>query len=372
MRAQGIRPEQKGSETLLSRTKENQRPCYLYKIATLPAEILGVIFEYACAGTDAFPLIIGGVCSLWRDIAWSTPQLWTSLPVTISMDEHKEIFLSRCYGILHLYFANVGALTLSLELRDIDVWFWGDGSKSVDYRKVFALIFQDNPHKLGGFIFQEFNPEWFDMFRDSFQPSLLTRLTFLDLEWYSCHPPETTTTTATAGTVFNFLPVPSLTKVTLCDRESINLLSLIQLPWTQLTSLTLWTFPVNKCLNLLINECPRLKEFRCRNTRHLPDTFFDTFDYPYSITLHDLEVLDWHLDDNYWTRYLLTSVRFPSLKRLYCREAPNSLIWQMVGTFLRNSPQLIVIEDDGDDPLTLEDFDESDSEGESMIESESD
>lgn len=324
-------------------------------ISVLPSEVLATIFEHA-ADENLFPLVIGGVCSQWRNIAWSTPRLWTSLRIDIVMDEDGENIETlpfQSYEILELYFTNVGALLLSLELRDCDVWPACPPSllrgPFIPYNKFFDLIFRLNPHKLGEFIFEELSLEWWNVFQNSFQPSLLTKLTFIDVEWYSL-PPSPTTNFA-----FDLSPAPSLTKVVLYNRQTIGSLPLVRLPWTQLTSLELWTIPVNECLDALLNKCPQLKEFRCANVRNGRKPF-SINDYP-NTTLHSLEKLDWHIVDNKWTRFLLTSVRFPSLRRMYCRKESRlaPALRPFVNRFIQNSPHLTVIQDDSVS-LTLEDF----------------
>ncbi|PPR00391.1 hypothetical protein CVT26_009672 [Gymnopilus dilepis] len=53
---------------------------------SLPAEITSVIFEHYvhCAHSPEqphSPLTLGKICGRWRQIAWSTPNLWTHLPI---------------------------------------------------------------------------------------------------------------------------------------------------------------------------------------------------------------------------------------------------------------------------------------------------
>ena len=62
----------------------------------LPPDVMSTIFEfclpdfsddelYPYAKEDlSIPLSLGAICSYWRDIAWSTPTLWSSLVVHVT------------------------------------------------------------------------------------------------------------------------------------------------------------------------------------------------------------------------------------------------------------------------------------------------
>ncbi|KAF9014514.1 hypothetical protein BDZ89DRAFT_1142248 [Hymenopellis radicata] len=76
-------------------------------IRQLPTEVLGIIFASACTSfqEDEYktPLSISLVCSKWRDISISTPDLWTNIYVapyssTCGMPVYEH-FLQRCGGL---------------------------------------------------------------------------------------------------------------------------------------------------------------------------------------------------------------------------------------------------------------------------------
>lgn len=96
----------------------------------LPPEILGTIFEaYVddpsyedflyeadvadCRATSGNPLLLGAVCRTWRDIAWSTPRLWTSL--TVHVDFARQPTQTR---LTQEWLARSGKLPLSIRLVD--------------------------------------------------------------------------------------------------------------------------------------------------------------------------------------------------------------------------------------------------------------
>jgi hypothetical protein len=73
----------------LSKFVENHR-ALLSGVRRLPPELLQQIFWYclptdrnAVMSSDEGPILLGRICKLWRDISLSTPQLWTSLHVSI-------------------------------------------------------------------------------------------------------------------------------------------------------------------------------------------------------------------------------------------------------------------------------------------------
>ncbi|KAJ7845575.1 hypothetical protein B0H13DRAFT_2095143, partial [Mycena leptocephala] len=89
---------------------------------TLPPEILAEIFihclptvqEFVTPDLTTTPLILCGICRRWRDVALSTPKLWTSLHVQFSAYETVDfcqMWLSRARGA-----------PLALSLED-DYWY---------------------------------------------------------------------------------------------------------------------------------------------------------------------------------------------------------------------------------------------------------
>ncbi|KAF9014512.1 hypothetical protein BDZ89DRAFT_448125 [Hymenopellis radicata] len=74
-------------------------------IRRLPTEVLGIVFASACTsfqrGEYKTPLSISLVCSKWRDLALSTPSIWTHIyiaPHSGGLDVYEH-FLERCGNI---------------------------------------------------------------------------------------------------------------------------------------------------------------------------------------------------------------------------------------------------------------------------------
>ncbi|KAF8735535.1 hypothetical protein AX14_001903 [Amanita brunnescens Koide BX004] len=89
---------------------------------TLPPEVLGKIFMYALQHPEEKrlgmpnPSILCSVCSKWRDIALSTPQLWTRVVATILSGISSER-AERKVALLNAWIGRSGTLPLTLYLR---------------------------------------------------------------------------------------------------------------------------------------------------------------------------------------------------------------------------------------------------------------
>ncbi|KAF9454444.1 hypothetical protein P691DRAFT_808586 [Macrolepiota fuliginosa MF-IS2] len=99
----------------------------------LPSETLSIIFLHGCSlhqrRIGIGPLIrFGAICSLWRQVAWSTPALWS----TIETDIRTKTAGSNL-AILDLCLRNAGMMPLSLDLRfdEEDLLSWGTTPKVV-------------------------------------------------------------------------------------------------------------------------------------------------------------------------------------------------------------------------------------------------
>ncbi|KAJ7177093.1 hypothetical protein C8R46DRAFT_48401 [Mycena filopes] len=76
---------------------------YKYPVLTLPNEVVSEIFLQTVAGFRAplcgraSPLYLGHICQRWRDIALSTPSLWSSMYISITHPQPKGL-----QGYIHL------------------------------------------------------------------------------------------------------------------------------------------------------------------------------------------------------------------------------------------------------------------------------
>ena len=93
-------------------------------IVKLPPDVTSTIFEFCLPDfTDnqlspdtkedlSIPLSLGAICSYWREIAWSTPKLWSSLVVRVpnKLDSHTVT------GMTQEWLARSGDLPLSISI----------------------------------------------------------------------------------------------------------------------------------------------------------------------------------------------------------------------------------------------------------------
>jgi hypothetical protein len=93
-------------------------------VRQLPPDVTSTIFEFCLPDfTDhlispytkedvSIPLSLGAICSYWRDIAWSTPSLWSSLVVRVTRSHDSHIVT----GIAQEWLARSGQLPLSIRI----------------------------------------------------------------------------------------------------------------------------------------------------------------------------------------------------------------------------------------------------------------
>ena len=91
-------------------------------IRQIPPDVMSTIFEFCLPDlmdnqlssyTEedlSIPLSLGAICGCWRDIAWSTPSLWSSLTVRVTSNHNSNITT----GIAQEWLARSGQLPLSI------------------------------------------------------------------------------------------------------------------------------------------------------------------------------------------------------------------------------------------------------------------
>jgi hypothetical protein len=95
-------------------------------IRQLHPDVISTIFEFClpdfadhqlspCTKEDvSIPLFLGAICSYWREIAWSTPSLWSSLVVRVTRAHDSHILV--LFGIAQEWLARSGQLPLSIRI----------------------------------------------------------------------------------------------------------------------------------------------------------------------------------------------------------------------------------------------------------------
>ncbi|KAJ7504679.1 hypothetical protein B0H11DRAFT_2347342 [Mycena galericulata] len=106
------------------KTLRGQLDEYVYPVLTLPNEIVSEIFLQridSCGGSTsnpASPLFLGHICHKWREIAVSTPSLWTTISLTLADITSPDSRLR----LLEIWLARSRDCPLSISLIDDGPW----------------------------------------------------------------------------------------------------------------------------------------------------------------------------------------------------------------------------------------------------------
>lgn len=242
------------------------------------------------------PIMLGAVSSRWRQIAWSTQDLWTSIALEV-----KEAQVQSQARLLDLYFGNAGGLSVSLELDFREYFLAHHRNKNSEgdenpLAPIHAVILKYSP-KIQILRLSAVPPEWVDSLSGVF-----TSLEDLSLGW------------PTNGQIkptqhFSFIDILALRRVTIR-----RLWAPLKLPWTQMVVLDLDRMTIDTCVELLI-ECRNLEEYSVREPSFTPsDRRHPSLDG--TITLDNLRILIWTCLPDAWSIAMLEHVRFSRLGKL--------------------------------------------------------
>jgi len=221
------------------RTVMNENHDHL--IQKFPPEIASHIFiQYAPPSVSRYkeerstPLRLGAVCRKWRQLAWATPQLWSSLVVEVTaLGEHPLQLIAE-------WLERSGCLPLTIRFDHSD-----KGQVRV-YPELTKIL---NKH----------SARWYDMYLEmpvdhlhhlsgSSQGNILRRLT---LRHPISNPARSKIST------FSMTTKPHLTDLTLL---SVGL-PCVDITWNNLTVASLYDIDVEECLEL-IRQAPFLQILR--------------------------------------------------------------------------------------------------------------
>ncbi|KAF5356625.1 hypothetical protein D9758_008250 [Tetrapyrgos nigripes] len=120
-RLSSLRDVRRGLELRASRYRSLLSP-----IRRLPPELLSYVFEFACADPAligsylrSFPVQISQVCTSWRNLARSTPKLWSLLEICPFRFRSFSIEQMSLFLTMHLELSKSFPLYLTVDLRDI-------------------------------------------------------------------------------------------------------------------------------------------------------------------------------------------------------------------------------------------------------------
>ncbi|KAJ3572168.1 hypothetical protein NP233_g3258 [Leucocoprinus birnbaumii] len=316
---------------------------------SLPPFVLAEVFHYVCKDAPLYEdmlinypavQVISRVCSQWRQVAWTSPVLWTR--VLLRFKAPGSWASNNSFAMLKLHSANSGELALDIVLDIPDKYSSfcrrdeGSGWERhyTTFTTIFYFIFIENPSRLGSLVLTrsgDMPKIWLELIQSYTTYPLahnlstngypnLTKLEFrpgngmVASEWKE----------ADAHHLFKDTPVPRLASVSIQNREW-----LIRFPYRDLTALHLKYFPVNQCIDFLIN-CPRLTSFyQSSCMKPVPSEVKpprNILDSP--LVLSNLEDLEWSLGFRDWDVYLMTQFRFPSLSTLQIGHFECPALWR--------------------------------------------
>ncbi|THU96650.1 hypothetical protein K435DRAFT_664095, partial [Dendrothele bispora CBS 962.96] len=101
----------------------------------------GSIFNFIERGTELPPVVLSQVCSGWRQLAWSTPFLWSDLQIMLGYPKYLyEEFVDLIQPLIHLYFERSSQVPLDLFLS-FDIPFTEDDN----FEPIFKAIASTSP-----------------------------------------------------------------------------------------------------------------------------------------------------------------------------------------------------------------------------------
>ena len=119
--------------------------CHDPFIQRLPVELASQIFAFCIPPQDheadprrisllwsnsrdrikPFNIVLGAICRAWRQVAWSTPDLWSTLPIALHRGKNKELileWLGRSGQTPLDVFLVLDPIAASVPLTDTDIW----------------------------------------------------------------------------------------------------------------------------------------------------------------------------------------------------------------------------------------------------------
>lgn len=232
-------------------------------ICRLPSELLAEIFQLAdaidkTAGCSPSkrrhpltPMRLGAVCSHWREVAWSSPQLWTQMPLTGCWAWQHNFPIAATF---RTYFQNLKATSLKLLVN----CFRGgpldssDGeADGIPHEDAFNTVFVENAGKLRAMDFSMWPRPWLPHIARVQQT-----IAFSNLEEVRMR-----SIFDSLDTTFSITNAPRLRSVEL---TGVLGSATINLPWNGITHLNLSQVSSDICLKLFV-QCSNLTSFSCRD-----------------------------------------------------------------------------------------------------------
>lgn len=321
----GVTPGRSGNRAVLLRRCNVLRS----KTAVFPAEILSLIFRHVCpplVSTDLhglpgislpsrsgdFPTLLGSISHTWREVAWSTPQIWTTLSIEAPYPGDKNA--QNLASLLDLFFTNVRNLPLTLRIdfglgRDFEI---------PEYAPMAQIFFRaENLRKLGWLELNGVPESWLYDLVGPF-PQLVRISLFVNGVFCEGYP---------------FPPdAPMLREISLAFPDPF----IPYEQWPMITVLKLRTVSAATAFQFLF-WCPNLVKFYVTPEFFEPPDVEDEEEMPDTLTLPHLETLSspfYHSSDPFLHR-----LRLPALQSLTWNQHETSVLCAVppeIWTFVQN------------------------------------
>ncbi|XP_006463755.1 hypothetical protein AGABI2DRAFT_120560 [Agaricus bisporus var. bisporus H97] len=252
---------------------------------------------------EDFHYTLAAVSHRWRQVVFSTPQLWTSISLRV-LNTSTEFNTS----LLDLHFKNASDLPISIQIDFSNPTFLFDSDPSqrsdtlVRLQPLAKVMFGENSDQVQSLFLIQPPAEWL-----SFVGGSLSRCKSITTYWPSSEPH--------CKYFFNFHDLPCLQHVKLIGSDFP-----LNLPTTT-SSLQLSFIELYKSIRLLM-ELPNLVTFE--STHHWNESL-DYGDVTKPIVLHCLENLTWDAQHIDYMHGFLRHVRFDNLRTLQWYEG--RLFW---------------------------------------------
>ncbi|KAF9446145.1 hypothetical protein P691DRAFT_225384 [Macrolepiota fuliginosa MF-IS2] len=266
------------------------------------------------------PVTLGLVCSYWREIVRSRPDLWTTIKLEFQSMSRS---LHAPASILGLYLENSDTLPISLSMKFALGRTWNGLElvhPAVDplllrhKNRITKLHLIEPPLSWASFISQL--PQLEELF---LIPIVNNRVYYPNYTWQI----------SISSDRIQHISLHSQ------DREPKPWLQDVTLPplANHLTSLDLRSVPMDICAELLLHQCSTLIEYRCT----CPD-FPLSRELPWltkRITLPHLELFDWSCTRYKWATAIIQHIHLLSLKKLRWDEEVARMPNELKKTFFR-------------------------------------
>ncbi|KAJ7276624.1 hypothetical protein C8J57DRAFT_193826 [Mycena rebaudengoi] len=282
----------------------------VYPVLTIPSEITSHIFsESIPADSNASPsrhiapLLLTQICRLWRAIALATPSLWQSIRLAEVREQHNN----GSGELLEMWLKNSSTLPLSLSFAVRDS---GRAQSLIDA----SLVHHHRLLEIS--VTSEGNLEASDK-----ALPILRKVTFY--HWGRA-----------VSRAVNIGDAPMLQEAHLRFTNPITDID-IQIPWAQLTRLTLETFDFPAVCLPMLSQCSELLSHLTHNSILHDEVLQNTFSLPH-ITLEHLD----SLSAAFIGPSLVPHLTLPRLRQLSLSRKINSAIEPIRALLSRSSCEL--------------------------------